>query len=202
LLSFLLTNFLGENRKKASRRTFQNKRNMSLISQIESNDITSLKVDAMAKEAFEGAKVDVFLEALAKNNSITSIAFKGDFLACLRGDNRSDVIKAISKLPALQEVTLGNSLVLACDLTELLLKAKALRTLSLEEVCLQGDEEFCGKFETALSHHGTLKEFHLTDCLTSNQKVDLEKLKKAGNKEGSSIGINPAAATPISAKSA
>ena len=176
---------------------------MSLLNQIESNDITDLTIEAVPKEAFEGAKVDAFLDALEKNTSITKMNLKGDFLACLRGDQRSQVIKAIGKTKV-QDIHLGNSLVLAPDLAELVISAKSLTRLILDDICLQGDADFMGKFETALVSHPSLKEFEMSNCMASNQSIDIEKIQqvKVGGPGGCSIENPAATANTATAKSA
>ncbi|KAG7355229.1 hypothetical protein IV203_004585 [Nitzschia inconspicua] len=63
---------------------------MSLLNQIENNEVADLRISAAPKEALEGKKKeDALLEALAKNSSITSVQLEEDFLACLRADIRS-----------------------------------------------------------------------------------------------------------------
>jgi hypothetical protein len=169
---------------------------MSLLNQIENNEVDDLKIDAMAKEAFEKAKPEAFLDALEKNNSIRSVRLEGDFLACLRADVRSNVIKAIGKLSSVREIYLGDSLLLAPDLTEMLTEAKSVTTLNLHDCCIQGAPEFFDALEAVLFHHVTLKDFELKDCMASNQSVDLQKLKDAAARTNScGAGINPAGAT-------
>jgi hypothetical protein len=177
---------------------------MSLLHQIESNDITSLRVDAMPKEAFEGAKPDAFIDALGKNNSISTVHLEGDFLACLRADVRSNVVKAVGKLPSVREIYLGDCLMLAPDLTEVLSTAKSLTVLHLSGVCLQGEPAFFDELEKMVAHHLTLKDFEMKDCMASNQSVDLNKLKEAGTRTSrGGAAINPAAiANTATAKSA
>jgi hypothetical protein len=139
-------------------------------------------------------KEQTFLDALANNTSITSVILKSDFLACLRGDVRSQVLKAVGKLPNIQSITLGNSLVLAPDLTELVTQAKTLTSLTLEDVCLQGEPELVSKLEASLSSHGALKEFNLLNCMASNQEVNLDELKSVKDGSGGcGTPVHPAA---------
>lgn len=180
---------------------------MSLLHRIEHNEITELKIDAMSREAFEGKKKDdVFLEVMGKNHSITSVRFEGDFLACLRGDVRSNVVIGIGKLPAIRSIYLGDSLLLAPDLTEMLVNAKNLRVLHLRDVCLQGAPDFVEALATVLKHHATLKDFELINSMASNQSVDLERLREAAAVNRSSCssgGMNKAVtANTATAKSA
>jgi NAD(P)H-flavin reductase len=164
-----------------------------LLEQIESNDIMSLTLEASPKEALEKKKPDALVEALGKNTSITTVTLKTDFLACLRADVRSQVLQAIAKLPALQSVTLGNSLVLAPDLTSMVKSAKKLNNLTLDEICIQGEEALVEELRVALASNGTLKSFTLNKCMASNQSVDLAALENVKVGCGGKAAIDPAA---------
>jgi hypothetical protein len=153
---------------------------MSLLKQIENNDIVDLHINTPPKEALEGKnKEDALIKALEMNNSITSVHLEQDFLACLRADNRSIIISAIGKLPSLRQVYLSDTLLLSNDVSELLASAKAITTLHLVNVCLQGAPEYFDALATVLQQHSTLKDFTLTGCMASNQSVDLGMLKIA-----------------------
>mmetsp|Transcript_17401 Transcript_17401/g.30315 ORF Transcript_17401/g.30315 Transcript_17401/m.30315 type:complete len:178 (+) Transcript_17401:228-761(+) len=169
---------------------------MGLLSEIENNKVTSLHLTDMPKKSFEGAKVEDFCTALEKNTSITTVHMKDDFLACLRGDQRSQVVKAVGKLPAVTEIYFGGSLLLAPDLTSVVETAKTLKVLHLHDVCLQGAPELCKDFEKALSAHSALKEFDMKDCMTANASVDLEAVVAAGKKSSCGGGVDPAVITP------
>jgi hypothetical protein len=178
---------------------------MSLLNQIENNEIADLRISATPKEALEGKKKEAALmEALKKNNSITSVHLEQDFLACVRADIRSELIQAISKLPSLRVVHLSDTLMLAQDVTDLLMNVKTITTLHLANVCLQGAPEYFDALETVLQHHATLKEFEMTNCMASNQSVDLEKLKEAAERSSCSgnLGLAETKANTATAKSA
>ena len=162
---------------------------MSLLEQIKNNEITELRIDSMPKEAFEGKKKeDLFITALGKNTSITSVRLEGDFLACLKADVRSKVLEAVGKLPSLRSVYLGDCLLLAPDLTDLLINGKTVTILHLHDVCLQGAPELVDALETILRHHVTLKDFEMSNCMASNQSVDMDKLKEAADRSHCSSG--------------
>jgi hypothetical protein len=177
---------------------------MSLLDQIVNNEISALRVDAMPTEAFGGKKKEnLFIEALEKNNSITSVRLEGDFLACLKADIRSKVIEAVGKLPAVRSIYLGDSLLLAPNLTEMLINAKAVTVLHLHDICLQGAPEFVDALAAVLRHHVTLKDFEMTNCMASNQSVELERLREAADRSHFSSGsIEPSNVKTAVAKSA
>jgi hypothetical protein len=164
-----------------------------LLEQIGTNDITSLTLEATPKEALEKKKPEAFLEALGKNTSLTSVTLQADFLACLRGDVRSQVVQAIGKLPLLQSLSLGNSLLLAIDLTTLLKTAKSLTTLTLTEICLQGEPDMIEGLQKMIASHASLKDFTMSNCMATNQSVNLAELEniKMGNGCGTAT-IDPA----------
>jgi hypothetical protein len=165
-----------------------------LLEQIETNDITSLTLEATSKEALEQKEPEALLEALGKNTSLTSVTMQTDFLACLRGDVRSRIIQAIGILPSLQSLTLGNSLILAVDLTTLLKTAKSLTTLTLTDICLQGEPATIEELQRTVASHAGLTDFIMSNCMASNQSVNLTELENV--KVGSGCGnaaIDPAA---------
>jgi hypothetical protein len=153
---------------------------MSLLNQIENNEIVNLHISAQPKEALEGKnQEEALIKALGKNNSITSVHLEQEFLACLRADNRSIIVNAIGKLPSLRQVYLSDTLLLGNDVKDLLVNAKAVTTLHLANVCFQGAPEYFDALATVLKHHASLKDFELIDCMASNQSVELEKLTEA-----------------------
>jgi hypothetical protein len=177
---------------------------MSIVSQVESNEITDLTLTDIPKACLEkGQKIDALIQALQHNTSIGVVHLKEDFLACVRADMRSQLIKAIGKVPTIRQVYLGDSLVLVPDLTELLTNAKSLTVLNLQAVCLQGPPEYFDEFEKAIRTHPALKTFDMKDCMTANQSIDIDKLQNvadAGRKPAavamdseSPLIVNPAA---------
>jgi hypothetical protein len=166
-----------------------------LLEQIENDNITSLTLEATPKETLEKKKPEALIEALGKNTSLVSVTMQTDFLACLRGDIRSQVVQAIGKLPSLQSVSLGNSLLLAPDLITLVKTAKSLTTLTLTDICLQGEPTFIEDLQRTIASHASLKDFTLSNCMASNQSVNLSALEtiKAGNGCGKVAAIDPAA---------
>jgi hypothetical protein len=178
----------------------------SLLNQIENNEVTTLHLTKMPRETFvDGsgsitAKTDHFVEVLSNNTSIVSVVMRGDFLACLRGDQRSKVVQALGKLPQIHTVVLGESLLVISDLTTVLTTASTLKVFTLHDVCLQGPPDLFDEFEYVVTRHGALKEFDLKDCMTANQTIDLNKIlettKKSsvtGDAEG--LIVDPACAT-------
>jgi hypothetical protein len=157
---------------------------MSILEKIQANDITNLHISDADDELLDFPHK--LLEALEKNTSITSVRFDADFLGCLRSDARSKLVEAIGKIPSLQEVHLKDALLTVIAITNMILKAKSLRVLTLNNVVLQGVSEHFDACATALYQHVCLKEFGVEDCIPAVKDISLEKLHLAGNRQFSS----------------
>jgi hypothetical protein len=155
---------------------------MSLLNQIEDNVITDLRLNDTEDEIID--HVRILLDALKKNTSIESIHFQGEFLGCIRGDKRNELVELIGGLPNLQEVQMNSSLLMVKVLTTVISKAKQLRVLKRNGIVFQGVDEDMSSCELALMTHPCLKEFDLHDCSTAavSNDVSLDKLEKAGKK--------------------
>jgi hypothetical protein len=171
---------------------------MDIVSHIQNNEIISLTITDIPKAVLDkGQKIDEFIQALESNTSITTVDLKEDFLACVRADMRSQIIKAIGKLPNIQQVYLADSLVLVPDLTELLTNAKSLTVLNLKAVCLQGPPEYFDDFEKALQTHPALKTFDMIECMTANQSIDMGKLQNAADAGKKPASVNVGSESPL-----
>ena len=155
---------------------------MSIIQQIANNEITQLELRDEAEIAFENddGRIHEFLDALKQNTSITSVTLHGDFLCCLRVDSRGQAIEAFTG-SQIQDITIGDTLLLVNDLTKMVCNLPKLRSLKLHDTLLQGQEEDFKDFEEALMKHPILKEFDMSEnCDTALKKVcDLPKLQEA-----------------------
>jgi hypothetical protein len=153
---------------------------MSLLDQIQDNAITNLRLKDTDDEMID--RVYKLVDAISRNTSIESIHFEGEYLGCLRGDARSELIEMIGKLPNLHEVHMGQSLLEISGATKMLMRAKKLRVLKLKSMVLQGVEEDFTACETALYAHMVLKEFEMVDCDAAVDTVSLDSLEMAGKK--------------------
>jgi hypothetical protein len=154
---------------------------MSLLNQIEDNAITNLRLEDTDEEMIDNIRA--LIGALEKNTSIESIRFNGEFLGCLRGDTRCELIELIGGIPTLQEVHMSHSLLMVKVLTNMISKAKQLRVLKMANIVFQGVAEDISACELALVTHSCLKEFGMKECSAAAVgDISLEKLEKAGKK--------------------
>jgi hypothetical protein len=160
---------------------------MSILENIQANDMTNLYISDVDDELFDFCHR--LIEALETNTSITSVRFDADFLGCLRSDARSKLVEAIGKIPLLQEVHLEDALLTVIAITNMILQAKSLRVLTLNNVVLQGLSEHFDACATALYQHVCLKEFGVEDCIPAVKDISLEKLHLAGNRQFSAASI-------------
>ena len=168
---------------------------MGIVDQITANETKILSLSDIPKSCLEkGQKIDAFIQALEGNTSITTVRLQGDFLACVRADMRSKMVKAVGELANVREVYFGNSLLLVPDLTALLQAATSLTVFHLDDVCLQGPPEYFDDFEKALRTHSALKSFDMKNCMSANQSIDMEKIQNATESDSKPAAL-PATAT-------
>jgi hypothetical protein len=148
---------------------------MSILENIQANDMTNLYISDVDDELFDFCHR--LIEALETNTSITSVRFDADFLGCLRSDARSKLFEVIGKIPSLQEVHLEDAVLMVIDITVMVLQAKSLRALTLNNVVLQGVSEHFDAFY----QHVCLEESGVEDCVPAVKDIYLEKLHQAEN---------------------
>jgi hypothetical protein len=151
---------------------------MTIIEEISSNDITDLHLSDVPEEYFEETKE--LIKALSTNESLESVTFDKDFLSCVFGKDRGLLLSQVSKLPKLKEVTLGDAGLLIGIIEDMVKDAKELRSMTLERVIMQGIQSDFDSLEAALHAHKGIKEFIMTDCLPSNEGINMEKLLDTG----------------------
>jgi hypothetical protein len=100
---------------------------MTIIEEISSNGITNLHLSNVPEEYFEETKE--LIEALSKNESLESVTFDKDFLACVFGKERSLLLNQVSKLPKLKEITLADAGLLIGVIEDMAKQAKGLRSM-------------------------------------------------------------------------
>jgi hypothetical protein len=154
---------------------------MSLLAQIQANEITNLRVSDTDGELLDN--VHEFIAAVEQNRTLESIHFENEFLGCLRNDSRSELLQALGKVSSLQQIDLGGACMLVSDITLLLLQAKSLRVFKMNKLVLQGVEKDFDACEMALLQHGCLKEFEMGQCIPAVKVISLDKLEQAGKKE-------------------
>eukprot|EP00539_Tryblionella_compressa_P019753 CAMPEP_0178866316 /NCGR_PEP_ID=MMETSP0747-20121128/4882_1 /TAXON_ID=913974 /ORGANISM="Nitzschia punctata, Strain CCMP561" /LENGTH=173 /DNA_ID=CAMNT_0020533169 /DNA_START=10 /DNA_END=531 /DNA_ORIENTATION=+ len=173
---------------------------MSILEQIQSNTITNLHLSTDPDEEFD--RVSSFIDAIGSNTSIETVKFDEDFVGCFRHDDRSDLLKALSKIPSLKEVHLADACLLVKDITEILVQAKGLVSFSLKDVVLQGDDKTLKACELAIHQHPCLKKFDLTDCTTAIKDLSVDGLQVASSKSCTGIAGGPQALNATGAKTA
>lgn len=159
---------------------------VNTLQQIKDNGITDIDIAAPADEAFED--LNEFFDALAANTSLESVKLTKDFIGDLRHDTRHKLLISLGKVPTLKEVYLGDGLLLVKDINTMVSDAKSLRSLTLENLVLQGVSEHFDAFETTLYGHPSLKEFEIVECTPASDEASLEKLDRAGKKFSSATG--------------
>jgi hypothetical protein len=117
---------------------------------------------------------------LKENTSLESVRLDKDFIACLFGRERGELMGQLAKLPNLKEVHLGDLGLMVQVLTNLVNEAKGLRELTLERVVLQGIQQDFDMLETALHQHTGLKNFQMNGCIAAHEGIDIETILKAG----------------------
>jgi hypothetical protein len=153
---------------------------MSLLAQIQANEITKLRVSDTDDELLDN--VHNFIDALEQNHTLESIHFENEFLGCIRNDARSELLQSLGQVSSLQQVHFAGACMLVSDITLLLLQTKSLRVLKMNKLVLQGIAEDFVACEMALLQHGCLKEFEMEQCVPAVKEVSLDKLEKAGKK--------------------
>jgi hypothetical protein len=150
----------------------------TILEKICANEIVDLHLSLVPEEYFGETKEMV--EALRDNTSIVTVKFDKEFIACVHGRERGDILDQLAGLPNLKEVFIGDAGLMVDVIAELLGNAKSLRKLSLSRLVLQGAKSDFDALESALHRHGSLKEFEMDDCIASNEDIDITKLVHAG----------------------
>jgi hypothetical protein len=171
-----------------------------LLEQIQANAITDIKTSHPAEDVI--GNVNIFFEALEQNNTIETVRFEGEFIGDLRNNERSKLLKTLGKIPSLQEVHLEHGLLLVIDVTEMLVKAKILRALTMTNIVLQGIKEDFDACEAAIYQHPCLKEFDVEGCTPAVSGISLQKLLNAHESFANGARIELQGPTEKSAKTA
>jgi hypothetical protein len=156
---------------------------MSVVEQIRANEITNVRISGTDDDIVDG--VYELIEALEQNATVVSVRFDNDFLACLRNDARSKLVKALGTMPSLNEVHFEDALLMVLDIAYMLVQSKSVRALTLKNIVLQGvslDFDIC---EAALYQHHCLKHFDMKDCIPAMEDISLEKIHQAGKSQAS-----------------
>ena len=160
---------------------------MTILGKICANKIVDLHLSAVPEDYFLETKDMV--EALRQNTSIVSVRFDKEFISCVYGRERGDLLDQLAELPNLKELFLGDAGLMVEVITKLVGKAKSLRKLTLSGLVMQGIESDFNTLETALHGHASLKEFEMEECIASNDDIDIAKLIQAGkNFRSTNIG--------------
>jgi hypothetical protein len=167
---------------------------MTIIEAIRANKVVDLHLNDVPAEYF-GDTSDMIV-ALKDNTSIEAIKFDKDFIACVFGKERGELLVQVAKLPNLKEVFLGDAGLMVEFIVSLLKTANSLRKITLHRLVMQGTQKDFDGLEAALYQHGSLKDFQMEDCVASNENIDMEKIMNAG-KNFSTTNIN----NPVHSKS-
>lgn len=150
---------------------------MSLLDQIRSNDaeLTALSFDDIPMEYFR--KAGDLVEAFRGNTSITHVRFEKDFLSCLMGGAKEEVIEGLANLKGLKEVYFGDSTMMVHSLACFISKSAGLTSFTTNNVVLQGTQDDFDDLEKSLYRHENLKTFDLGSYTCANQDVQMDSIK-------------------------
>jgi hypothetical protein len=151
---------------------------MTIIEEICANEVVNLHLKGVPAEYF--GETSEMIAALTDNTSIESIQFDKDFIACVFGKERGELLNQVAKLPNLKEVFLGDAGLMVEIIITLLKNAKNLKKISLHRLVMQGTQKDFDGLEAVLYQHGSLKDFQMEDCVASNESIDMEKIMTAG----------------------
>ena len=146
---------------------------MTILEDIANNKIETLHFENAPSDYFGSPKE--FVEAMAKNTSIKTVFFEKDFIACLKGDDRAQVVSAVGKLPNVEKVELKDSLLMVgICVTNLVKNAKKLESISFEHCVMQGTEDDFNLLGDALKASTSVKEVTIGECHATDEEVDLK----------------------------
>jgi hypothetical protein len=151
---------------------------MTIIEEIRANQVVELHLSAVPEEYF--GEINEMIAALKENTSIESIHFDKDFIGCVFGRERGELLNQVAMLPNLKEVLLGDAGLLVQVTVTLLKNAKGLKKITLQRLVMQGTQKDFDGLEAALYQHGSLKDFQMNECVASNEDIDMEKIMNAG----------------------
>lgn len=172
---------------------------VQILEQIKNNAITKVRFTSSDDEIMDN--VYQLIAVLKENTSLLTVEFVDEFLGCLRGDARSELVSALTKIQCLQELRIQGGLVMIVDIAEVLCEIQGLKVLTIENVVLQGVEDDFNAMELTLHQHRSLKEFHLENCHPAVEGISTESLQLAGQKHpvGAILTSTPNAARARSA---
>jgi hypothetical protein len=150
----------------------------TIIEDIRANQVVDLHLNAVPKEYF--GKISEMVAALKDNTSIESIQFDKDFIGCVFGKGRGELLNQVAKLPNLKEAFLGDAGLMVQVIVTLLKDAKGLKKITLHRLVMQGTQKDFDGLEAALYQHASLKDFQMNECVASNEDIDMEKIMNAG----------------------
>lgn len=160
---------------------------MSILDDIKSNTIEELHLSNLPEDYFGTAAE--FESAMKENTSIKTVILDGDFLVCLKAEDRAIVVSCVGNLPNVEKVVLKDSrLMVGVCMTNLVKNASKLNDLSMVNCTLQGIPDDFDKFKNSLTETSSLKNLDITDCFAPNSDVNLEKVMDS-LKESLSINI-------------
>jgi hypothetical protein len=146
---------------------------MSLLEDIKCNAVEELNMSNLPEDYFENAHQ--FEEAMKENTSIKEVTLEGDFLVCLKPDDRAIIVSSLGRLPNLEKVVLKDSrLLIGLCIANLVKNSPKLNDLRMLDCTLQGVPDDFDKFKTALSENQSMKSLHLEGSFAPNDDVKLD----------------------------
>ena len=146
-----------------------------IVDEIKNNEIETLHLMNDPDDYFEHTRD--FVDALKSNSSIKKVVFEKDFLACINGQARADVVGAVGKLPNIEVVQLKDSLLMVgVCVKDLVNNGSKLQELHVDNCVLQGVPESFEHWGDALKGSSSIKTLHINDCVAPNESVDLNQV--------------------------
>lgn len=150
-------------------------RNMGLLDDIKCNLVEELHMCNDSDDYFESP--GQFEDAMKENTSITKVTFDGDFLVCLKAEDRAIIVSCLGRLPNLETVVLKDSrLLIGICVTNLVKNSPKLSSLSMVNCTLQGVPEDFVMFKTALGEKSCMKTLRIEDSFAPNEDVKLDSV--------------------------
>ncbi len=151
---------------------------MSILDDIKSNTIDELHLSNLPEDYFGTAAE--FESAMKENTSIKTVILDGDFLVCLKAEDRAVIVSCVGKLPNVEKVVLKDSrLMVGVCMTNLVKNASKMTDLSMVNCTLQGIPDDFDNFKNALVEASGMKNLDITECYAPNSDVDLDKVMES-----------------------
>jgi hypothetical protein len=145
---------------------------MGILEDIKGNLIEELHLSNSPEDYFESP--DELADAMKDNTSVKEAIFDGDFLTCLKPEDRAIVVSCLRRLPNLEKVVLKDSrLMIGICIANLVKDSPKLNSLSMINCTLQGVPNDFDTFKSAIGDSSSMKSLHIEESFAPNDDVQL-----------------------------